>query len=58
MATTTAAVVQLKAPASQNMTSTKDVGNSARALTEIEFGGKSYALAIGNNAAESDVAKK
>src|SRR5215469_11298373 len=32
--TTTAALVQLKAPASQNLTSTKDTGNTAKTLTE------------------------
>ena len=58
VATTTAALVQLKAPASQNLTSTKDAGNNAKTLTEIEFRGKSYALAIGNHAPESDVAKQ
>lgn len=58
VATTAASLVQLKAPASQNMTSTKDAGNNARALTEIDFRGKSYALAIGNGASDSDVAKK
>jgi hypothetical protein len=58
VATTTAALVQLKTPASQNLTSTKNAGNNAKALTEIEFRGKSYALAIGNNAPESDVAKQ
>lgn len=55
-ATTAASLVQLKAPASQNMTSTKDAGNNARALTEIDFRGKSYALAISGS--NSDVAKK
>ena len=58
VATTTAALVQLKAPASQNLTSTKNVGNNTKALTEIEFRGKSYALTIRNNAPESDVAKQ
>ena len=58
VATTTAALVQLKAPASQNLTSTKNAGNNAKALTEIEFRGKSYALTIGNHAPESDVAKQ
>ena len=58
VATTAAALVQLKAPASQNMTSARSAGNNAKALTEVEFRGKSYALAIGSNAPESDVAKK
>ena len=56
--TTAAALVQLKAPASQNMTSARSAGNNAKALTEVEFRGKSYALAIGNTAPESDVATK
>jgi hypothetical protein len=58
VATTAAALVQLKAPASQNMTSARSAGNNAKALTEVEFRGKSYALAIGSNAPESDEAKK
>jgi hypothetical protein len=58
VATTAAALVQLKAPASQNMTSTRSAENNAKALTEVVFRGKSYALAIGSNAPESDVAKK
>ena len=58
VATTAAALVQLKAPAPQNMTSTKPAENNAKALTEVVFRGKSYALAIGNNAPENDVAKK
>jgi hypothetical protein len=58
IATTAGALVQLKAPASQNMTSTRRAENNAKALTEVEFRGKSYALAIGSNAPESDVAKK
>jgi hypothetical protein len=58
VATTAAALVPLKAPASQNMTSTRSAGNNAKALTEVEFRGKSYGLAIGSNAPESDVAKK
>ena len=58
VATTTAALVQLKAPASRNMTSARRAENNAKTLTEVEFRGKSYALAIGSNAPESDVAKK
>jgi hypothetical protein len=58
VATTTAALVQLKTPASQNLTATKDAGNHAKTLTQIEFRGKSYALAIGNKAPETDVAKQ
>ena len=58
VATTTAALVQLKAPASRNMTSARRAENNAKALTEVEFRGKSYALAMGSNAPESDVAKK
>lgn len=58
VATTAAALVQLKAPASQNMTSTRSAGNNAKALSEVEFRGKSYALAIGSKASESDVATK
>jgi len=58
VATTAAALVQLKAPASQNMTSTRRAENNAKALTEVEFRGKSYALAISSSAPESDVAKK
>lgn len=55
--TTTAALVQLKARASRNMTSAIRENNT-KTLTEVEFRGKSYALAIGSNAPESDVAKK
>jgi len=58
VATTAAALVQLKAPASQNMTSTRSAGNNAKALSEVEFRGKSYALAIGSDASESDMATK
>lgn len=58
VATTTAALVPLKARASRDMTSTRRTENNAKALTEVEFRGKSYALAIGGNAPESDVAKK
>jgi hypothetical protein len=58
LATTTASLVQLKAPASQNMTSTRDGGNNAKALSGISFRGKSYALEIGNKSSATDVAKK
>jgi hypothetical protein len=58
VATTAAALVQLKAPASRNMTSTRSALNNARALTEVEFRGKGVALAISNNAPEGDVAKQ
>ena len=58
VATTTAALVQLKARASRNMTSAIRAENNTKTLTEVEFRGKSYALAIGSNAPESDVAKK
>jgi hypothetical protein len=58
VATTAASLVQLKTPASHNMTSARSAGNNVKALTEVEFRGKSYALAIGSNAPESDVAKK
>lgn len=58
VATTAAALVQLKAPASRNMTSARRAENNAKTLTEVEFRGKSYALAIGSNAPEGDVAAK
>ena len=58
VATTTAALVQLKAPASRDMTTTRRAENNAKTLTEVAFRGKSYALAIGSNTPESDVAKK
>ena len=40
------------------MTSARSAANNAKALTEVEFRGKSYALAIGSKASESDVATK
>lgn len=59
VATTPAALVQLKSPASQDLTSTaKDEASHAKMLTQIQFRGKNYALAIGNNTSEGDVAKK
>jgi hypothetical protein len=58
VATTSATLVQLNAPASQNMTSTRDTDNHAKALSGVSFRGKSYALAIGNQRSEGDVAKK
>jgi len=48
VATTPATVVQLKAPAQQNFTSTRSEGDHAKALTEISFRGKNYSLAVGN----------
>jgi hypothetical protein len=58
VATTSATLIQLNAPAPQNMTSTRDADNHAKALSEVTFRGKSYALAIGNERSDSDVAKK
>lgn len=46
VATTSATLVQLSTPARQNMTSTRNAGKNNKALTEIRFDGKSYALAI------------
>lgn len=58
LATTAAKLVQLSAPASQNMTSTRN-GDHGKALSEISFRGKNYALAIGDAATGStDVAAK
>lgn len=48
VATAPATVVQLKAPAQRNLTSTRSEGDHAKALTEISFRGKSYSLALGN----------
>jgi hypothetical protein len=48
VATAAATVVQLKAPARQNFTSTRSEGDHGKALTEISFRGKNYSLAVGN----------
>jgi hypothetical protein len=56
--TTSATLVQLNAPAPQNMVATRNTDNHAKALSGVSFRGKSYALAFGNERSESDVAKK
>lgn len=59
LATTSAKLVQLSAPASQNMTSTRSAGDHGKALSEVSFRGKNYALAIAESASGStDVASK
>jgi hypothetical protein len=57
VATTAASIVQLKTPAPQNMTSTRNAGNG-KTLSGINFRGKSYALTIGSDSTRTDVAKK
>lgn len=57
VASTPATLVQLKAPAPQNMIATRNA-ESGKALSGVNFRGKSYALAIGNEASGTDVAKK
>lgn len=61
VATTSATVVQLKAPAPRDMTSTRNDGDHGKALTEISFRGRNYSLAVGNESAQKtdgDVARK
>jgi hypothetical protein len=58
IATTSATLVQLNAPASQNMVATRNTDNHAKTLSGVSFRGKSYALAIGDETSQSDVAKK
>lgn len=61
VATAPATIVQLNAPAARNMTSTRAGNNNERALTEISFQGRTYALSIGNDSSpksDADVAKK
>lgn len=60
VATTAATVVQLKGPAQQNVTSTRNEGDG-KALTEVSFRGRNYSLAVNNQTAqktEGDVAKQ
>lgn len=58
IATTSATLVQLNAPASQNMIATRNTDNHGRALSGVSFRGKNYALTIGDEPSQSDVAKK
>jgi len=61
VATTSATVVQLKAPAERDMTSTRNDGDHGKALTEISFRGRNYSLAVANESAQKtdgDVARK
>jgi hypothetical protein len=57
VATTPASVVQLKTPTPENMTSVRKSENG-KALSGINFRGKSYALTIGSDSTRTDVAKK
>ena len=61
VATTSATIVQLKAPGKQNATSTRNDGDHGKALTEISFRGRNYSLAVGSESAQKtdgDVARK
>jgi hypothetical protein len=59
VATAPAALVQLKSAAPQDLTSTaRSEGSNTKTLTQIQFRGRNYALAIANHSSEGDVAKK
>jgi hypothetical protein len=54
VATTPARLVDLNSSASQNAAVVRKNGDGSRALTEIRFSGKKYALAIGEETAKAE----
>jgi hypothetical protein len=54
IATAPARLVDLNRPAQRDVTITKKNSDGSNALSEIQFGGKKYALSLGDESAKSD----
>lgn len=55
IASTSARVVDLDQSSNSDSTILKDNGDGSKSLSEIRFGGKKYALAIGDESASADM---